>query len=78
MRKMSYALAAAVALSGVLFTGAAAEAAATARPQAQPSGPPFPYADCVKEVKRQYKGKKDPKATCDALVRKGYIKKPGT
>ncbi|KAA6213445.1 hypothetical protein CP973_29895 [Streptomyces albofaciens JCM 4342] len=76
---MSYALAAAVALSGVLFTGAATEAAAaTARPQAQPSGPPFPYADCIREVKRQYKGKKDPKATCDALVRKGYIKKPGT
>ncbi|KOG52734.1 hypothetical protein ADK76_31075 [Streptomyces griseoflavus] len=75
---MSYALAAAVALSGMLFTGATAEAAATARTQAQPSGPPFPYADCVKVVKKQYKGKKDPKATCDALVRKGYIKKPGT
>ncbi|MFH8409720.1 hypothetical protein ACH4FX_33800 [Streptomyces sp. NPDC018019] len=78
MRKTSYALAAAVALSGVLFTGAATEAAATSRPQAKPSGPPFPYADCLREVKRQYKGKKDPKATCDVLVQKGWIKKPGT
>ncbi|MFH8347836.1 hypothetical protein [Streptomyces sp. NPDC018045] len=75
MRRMSFALAAAVAMSGVLFSGAAAEAAAPVQPQAEKSGPPFPYADCLKEVKRQYKGKKDPVATCDALVRKGWIKK---
>ncbi|MFD7663768.1 hypothetical protein [Streptomyces sp. NPDC059788] len=77
MRRTSFALAAAVAMSGVLFTGAAAQVAvaATAHPQAGTSGPPFPYADCLKEVKKQYKGKKDPVATCDALVKKGWIKK---
>ncbi|MFK8850623.1 hypothetical protein [Streptomyces sp. Ac-502] len=75
MRRTTFALAVAVATSGVLFTGAAAEAAATAQPRAEQSGPPFPYADCLKEVKKQYKGKKDPVATCDALVKKGWIKK---
>ncbi|MEU5588483.1 hypothetical protein ACFYWU_23150 [Streptomyces chrestomyceticus] len=75
MRRMSFALAAAVATSGVLFAGTAVEAAATVHPRAAESGPPFPYADCLKEVKKQYKGKKDPVATCDALVKKGWIKK---
>ncbi|OKI02124.1 hypothetical protein A6A06_13645 [Streptomyces sp. CB02923] len=75
---MSFALAAAVAMSGVLFTGTAAEAASAAHPRVDrvsKTGPPFPYADCLKEVKKQYKGKKDPVATCDALARKGWIKK---
>ncbi|MEV5599691.1 hypothetical protein [Streptomyces sp. NPDC052496] len=71
MRRMSFALAAAVAMSGVLCSGAAA----TADSRQEKSGPPFPYADCLKEVKKQYKGKKDPVATCDALVEKGWIKK---
>lgn len=77
MRRMSFALAAAVAMSGVLFTGEAAQAASVTHPQLRSIGGPFPYADCIKEVNKQYKGKKDPKETCNTLVKKGWIKRPG-
>ncbi|MER7028963.1 MULTISPECIES: hypothetical protein [Streptomyces] len=72
---MSFVLAAAMAVSGLLFTGTAAQAASTLHAQARTAGPPFPYDACIKEAKRQ--GKKDAVARCDNLVKKGWVKPPG-
>ncbi|MGP3982915.1 hypothetical protein [Streptomyces sp. KR80] len=74
---MSFALAAAIAMSGVLFTGAAAQAASDIHLQMWLAGGPFPYADCIKEVKKQYGTTQSPQAVCNELVKMGWVKKPG-
>ncbi|MGP3990073.1 hypothetical protein [Streptomyces sp. 3N207] len=75
MTRRSIALAAAVAMSGVLL--ATGQATATSHTQARAGKPPFPYVDCIKEVKKQHKAS-DARAKniCDQLVKKGWIKPP--
>ncbi|MET9859179.1 hypothetical protein ABZY93_07590 [Streptomyces smyrnaeus] len=74
MPRKSMALAAAVALSSALFTAGQATAASSAQ---RADRPPFPYADCVKEVKKQHKATdRRAREVCDMLVKKGWIKPP--
>ncbi|WP_307808313.1 hypothetical protein [Streptomyces oryzae] len=71
----SIALAAAVALSSALL--ATGQATATSHTQVRAAKPPFPYADCIREVKKQHKASdRRAKQVCDQLVEKGWIKPP--
>ncbi|WP_431984877.1 hypothetical protein [Streptomyces qinglanensis] len=75
MPRKAIALAAAAAVSSVLF--AAVPAAAVSPAQTRAGGPPYPYADCVKEAKRQMKGTDHAaRSLCDKLVKKGWVKPP--
>ncbi|MBO8186327.1 hypothetical protein [Streptomyces spirodelae] len=75
MARKSLALAATLALSSALFT--AAQATAASHSHARADKPPFPYADCIKEVKKQHKASNArAKHLCDQLVEKGWIKPP--
>lgn len=71
MRRMSVALAATIAMSGV-FTGLTAQAASAAAA----SGPPYSYAECIAAAKKKGESARHAKWHCDQLVKKGWVKPP--
>ncbi|GAA0491059.1 hypothetical protein ACFQ2B_32985 [Streptomyces stramineus] len=77
MRRISVALAAAIAVSGWGGQAMAAPAAPENRPQVRAEEPPFPYADCLRAAKQQRK-ETHAQATwhCDQLVKKGWVTPP--
>lgn len=69
MRRMSVALAMAVAAGGLGLSTVTAHAASAAPDQ----GPPFPYADCLKATAKKGESQSQGKHHCDQLVQKGWV-----
>lgn len=69
MRRVSMALALAVAAGGLGVVAATAQAAPA-------QGPPYPYADCIKATAQKGESPSYGKWHCDQLVKKGWIKPP--
>lgn len=78
MRRMSIALAAALAVGGMGASAAAAQAAPAAPAAVLVPGeqPPWPYADCLDAAKQHKETPEYAKWHCDELVKKGWIKPP--